>query len=159
MIKPFTSESWKKFWNEGRLKLFFSNFKQTLKHIFRNFFNLKTEKAIYAKSEYKSFMDSINDFIQKSKKSKEKKSELDRLSKYFIKLIECGEKNATPYKKSFGPYEYVCLLNNEDARKAGILFEKALYAKELLTKEEEKDFINNINSYLERSEKNENSIL
>ena len=79
-------------------------------------------------------------FLKASKKSKEKKAELDRLTKKFMLLIDWGTGQGIEYTKNLAPAEYTQLLNNKSALEAGQLFEKALYDKECLTSQEEKDF-------------------
>ena len=84
----------------------------------------------------------MEEFLKASKKSKEKKAELDRLTRQFMRIIDWGSENGVEYTKNLAPAEYTQLLNNDKAIEAGLLFEKALYDKECLTKEEEKSFIN-----------------
>ena len=95
--------------------------------------DLKSEKSRY-------FMDEMEELLSKSKKSKEKRAELDRLTKVFVKLIDWGEEHDIEYAKNLAPAEYTALFKNPNADIAGLLFEQALYAKEPLTKEEENEF-------------------
>ena len=85
-------------------------------------------------------MNEMEEFLSKSRKSKEKRAELDRLSKVFVKLIDWGEEHGITYTKNLAPAEYTALFKNKNADIAGLLFEQALYAKEPLTREQEADF-------------------
>ena len=85
-------------------------------------------------------MNEMEELLQKSKKSKEKRAELDRLSRVFVKLIDWGEEHDIHYTKNLAPAEYTSLFHNKNADIAGILFEQALYAKEPLTIQQEDDF-------------------
>ena len=139
-LKPFLS---KKFYNllkdtdlKGMLKKFFHN----VKGFFKNIFRPRVKRPLFDSQNSRSFMQDMEDFLHKSKKSKEKKAELDRLSKVFVKLIDWGEEHNIPYSKNLAPAEYTVLFKNKNADIAGSLFEQALYAKEPLTKEEEEGF-------------------
>ena len=94
-------------------------------------------------------MNEMESFLQKSKKSKEKRAELDRLSRVFVKLIDWGEEHNISYTKNLAPAEYTALFHNKNADIAGLLFEQALYAKEPLSKEQEDDFNKAVSSVCE----------
>ena len=121
---------------KGVFKRFFVNIKSFFKNIFR--LRLKHSPVMSEKSRY--FMDEMEELLSKSKKSKEKRAELDRLTKVFVKLIDWGEEHDIEYAKNLAPAEYTALFKNPDADIAGLLFEQALYAKEPLTKDQENDF-------------------
>lgn len=139
-LKPFVSKHFYALLRntdfKGMLKRFFTNVKEFIKSIFRP--RVKHSSSLNEHSRY--FMDEMEDLISKSKKSKEKRAELDRLSRVFIKLIDWGEEHGFTYSKNLAPAEYTALFKNKNADIAGLLFEQALYAKEPLTKEEEEDF-------------------
>lgn len=153
-IKPFFSSEWKEFWKEHRFSKYLNELFNTLIEFFKELFSFGKTDDDYSKVEYKDFRDNISAYIKHSKKSKEKKIELDRITQKFMYVIKWGEKNSIDYKKSMAPLEYCNLiiefLNNENAdgamKKAaetvGQLFEKALYDKELLTKDEENEYNN-----------------
>ena len=102
-------------------------------------------------------MDSMQDFLKKAKRSKEKTAEIDCLTKQFMRLIDWGEAHKIHYRANLAPAEYTDLIaqyfqtedNKEAASNAGQLFEKALYDKEVLTAEEEKLFIESIKKVLQ----------
>lgn len=120
------------------LKKFFKD----LQEMFLKLFGFKIELQPYASVSSRDFKLHISDFIQRSGKSKDKKLELDRLTKEFIKVINWGEKNNVHYRKSFAPAEYCELLNEkyykDEFYTIGLIFEKALYSAVLISKEEEK---------------------
>ena len=121
---------------KGVFKRFFVNLKSFFKNIFRP--RLKHSPVMSEKSRY--FMDEMEELLSKSKKSKEKRAELDRLTKVFVRLIDWGEEHDIEYAKNLAPAEYTALFKNPNADIAGLLFEQALYAKEPLTKDQENDF-------------------
>lgn len=139
-LKPFVSKHFYEFLRKtdlkGIIKKFFVNLKQIIKNIFRP--RIKRPSGISNNS--RSFMNEMESFLQKSKKSKEKRAELDRLSRVFVKLIDWGEEHNISYTKNLAPAEYTALFHNKNADIAGLLFEQALYAKEPLSKEQEDDF-------------------
>ncbi len=122
---------------KGAFKRLFINVKEFFKSIFRPRLR-HSSSGLSEHSRY--FMNEMDELLSKSKKSKEKRAELDRLTKVFVKLIDWGEEHDIVYAKNLAPAEYTSLFNNKNAEIAGLLFEQALYAKEPLTKEEEKDF-------------------
>ena len=121
---------------KGVFKRFFSNLKVFFKNIFRP--RLKHGPIMSENSRY--FMNEMEELLSKSKKSKEKRAELDRLTKVFVKLIDWGQEHDIEYAKNLAPAEYTALFKNPNADIAGLLFEKALYAKEAISKEDENAF-------------------
>lgn len=155
LIKPFFSREWKDFWKEHRFSNYLKEFIDSILAFFKELFSFNKDDD-YSKVEYKDFRDSINSFIKRSKKTKEKKIEIDRITQKFMLVIKWGEEHSINYRNSFAPFEYCQLiiefLRNENADGAmiiavetvGKLFEKALYDKELLTKQEETEYNNAI---------------
>ena len=140
MFKPFFSDEWKKYWAENKLFDFIKKTVLKIKDFFHYLFKKNADKKQCIKVDERNFQKEIKDFIKKTARSKEKTTELDRLTKLFIKLIEYGASNGIEYKKNLAPAEYTELFNNCDADIAGSIFEKALYDKNLLTNDEEKLF-------------------
>lgn len=149
LLRPFFTSGWKEFWKDNKLYEYFRKLLDDIKSFFMILFGKEPE--VFATVEATTFKTSINNFIKKSKKSKEKKAELDRLTKQFMTLIDWGTKRDIKYKVNFAPAEYTKLIEiffdnattlecKTSAQTAGILFEKALYDKELLSKEEEKQY-------------------
>lgn len=139
-LKPFFS---KKFYSVMRgvsLKDIFKKFFINLKKYIKQLFTMRIKKQFHNSENSRHFMDEMQDFLSKSKKSKEKRAELDRLSRVFVKLIDWGEEHDIHYTKNLAPAEYTALFKNKAADIAGLLFEQALYAKEPLTKEQEEQF-------------------
>ena len=156
-LKPFFTKHFRIFWTEGKLITFFRDFWEDIKNFFRIIFSKDNSPQAYATVQSKSFQDSMMDFLKKAKRSKEKTAEIDRLTKQFMKLIDWGETNKIHYKANLAPAEYTVLIaqnlqtdeNKEAARNAGLLFEKALYDKEVLSGEEEKLFEESIKQVLQ----------
>ena len=152
-IKPFFTSHWRIFWSEGRLLRFLHDIWDDIKSFFRFVFSKDNTSQPYSTVQAKSFHDSMMDFLKKAKRSKEKTAEIDRLTKHFMKLIDWGEAGKIHYRANLAPAEYTDLIahnvqsdeNKEAAKKTGLLFEKALYDKEILTSEEEKMFVESIN--------------
>ncbi len=162
LIRPFFTSGWKEFWKDHKLYIYFRKLLQEIKDFFSILFGKDAET--FATVESNSFKNSINNLIKKSKKSKEKKAELDRLTKQFINLIDWGTKRDIKYKVNFAPAEYTALINEyfnknadkdcgDSAYKVGLLFEKALYDKELLSSEEENDYYESIKSIISNGDK------
>lgn len=161
LIRPFLSTGWKNFWKEHKLYKFFNKLLQDIQELILFIFTGK-KKKVYATVQAKKFREVVNDFLRKTNKSKEKKAELDRLTKLFMSLINWGEKHGIDYQKNMAPAEYTLLIenffiNNKDeynpesiknVHTAGELFEKALYDKELLSVEEEKQYINAVTNII-----------
>ena len=148
-IKPFFTRHFRLFWTEGHLIKFLKDLWQELKEFFRYVF-AKTPgiNEQYSTVQSKKFRDSMMEFLKKNRRSKEKVEEIDRLTKHFMRLIYWGESHNIKYRASLAPAEYTALISSsgysgvsQKAALAGILFEKALYDKNVLTAEEEKDFV------------------
>ena len=156
-IKPFFTRHWRVFWSEGKLIRFLRDVWSDIKNFFRFIFSKDDSSQAYSTVQAKSFMDSMQDFLKKAKRSKEKTAEIDRLTKQFMRLIDWGEAHKIHYRVNLAPAEYTKLIeqyfqtedNKEAATNAGQLFEKALYDKEVLTAEEEKLFIESIKKVLQ----------
>ena len=144
-LKPFVSKHFYSFVRNtdliGIIKRFFDN----LKEFFKSFLRPRLKHGAVLGQHSSTFMDEMNELLRKSKKSKEKRAELDRLSRVFVKLIDWGESHGIIYTKNLAPAEYTALFHNKNADIAGMLFEQALYAKEPLTKEQEEDFNKAVN--------------
>lgn len=174
---PFFSAKWKDFWKNKKFVTYLRRLRDALKSALRSALNallgIRTKRGeAYAKAAA-DFKEKISTILEASKKSKEKKKEIDRLTTQFLKLIEWGEERGIKYKKNLAPAEYTSLIAErypalpdlgesseaaktagtdsspehaagstfaDAAKNAGTLFEKALYAKELLTADEEKRF-------------------
>lgn len=150
LFGPVVNRKFIEFWQDNKIKKFFSKILFSIKDFFNWIFS-KSKKEDYDKIKSTLFKDSMNDFLKKSKKSKEKIKELDRLTVQFMKVIDWGEKNKIKYKNTLAPAEYTELIFNQFdeetgnlARTVGLLFEKALYDKELLTKSEEDVYNNSV---------------
>lgn len=156
-FKPFFSAHWKQFWKEGRLIKFLRNIWHEIKAFFRYAFTKVTVEQDYSSVQSKKFGESIKDFLKKAGRSKEKTAEIDRLTKHFMKLIDWGEAHEIRYRSNLAPAEYTQLLKNaaavpdlqEAMDTAGMLFEKALYDKNMLSREEEARFIECVKKILE----------
>ena len=140
-FKPFFTRHFRVFWTEGKLITFLRDVWEDIKNFFRIIFSKDNPKQAYATVQSKSFQDSMMDFLKKAKRSKEKAEEIDRLTKQFMRLIDWGEANKIHYKANLAPAEYTALIGTQKAILAGNIFEKALYDKNILTAEEEKDFV------------------
>ena len=178
---PFFSAKWRDFWKNKKFITYLRRLRDALKSALKSALNalrgIRTKRGeAYAKAAA-DFKEKISTILEASKKSKEKKKEIDRLTTQFLKLIEWGEERDIAYKKNLAPAEYTALIaerypalgeladadgladaaktaDTDDspehatgstfvhaAKTAGELFEKALYAKELLTADEEKRFV------------------
>lgn len=162
LVKPFLSKDFFHHLKINNLKSSFINFIEKFKEFLRKVFNFRFKKVVYSTTDSSLFKKNINDFLKSTKKSKEKKAELDRLTSIFVKLIAWGSRNNIPYTKNLAPAEYTDRivdyfrkseqLNNVIfANKAGLIFEKALYSKDLLSKNEENDFKDSVNSIISGS--------
>lgn len=141
-FQPFFSLGWKRFWQESHLYKFFKTVFGEISDFFRFIFLHEKKSERYSTVSSRNFLNSMQEVIKKSSRSKKKKLELDRLTRQFVKLINFGESLGYKYKKSFGPLEYTLFFNLNSAEQAGILFEKALYSKDTLTEVEENQFVN-----------------
>ena len=144
---PFFSAKWKDFWKDKKFITYLRRLRDVLKSAIKSLFSMRIKRGeAYAKAAT-DFKDKISTILEASKKSKEKKKEIDRLTTEFLKIIEWGENRDIPYKKHLAPAEYTSLIAERyqdldgHCETAGALFEKALYAKELLTADEEKRFV------------------
>ena len=144
---PFFSAKWKDFWKNKKFTAYLRRLRDTLKSALKALFSVRIKRGeSYAKAA-SDFKDKISTILEVSKKSKEKKKEIDRLTTQFLKIIEWGEERDIPYKKNLAPAEYTSLIAERyqalggHCDTAGELFEKALYAKELLSADEEKQFV------------------
>lgn len=148
-IRPFFTNHWRIFWSEGRLFKFLHDVWEDIKLFFHFMFS-KDSKTIeqYSTVQSKKFHDTMMDFLKKSKRTKEKEAEIDRLTKYFMRLIDWGESHKIKYRHNLAPAEYTELFKNENAETAGSLFEKALYDKNVLNAEEEQSFITAIQNII-----------
>lgn len=160
LLRPLFSSGWKDFWKERKLGQYILKLFADIKA----FFSFLKGKDIetYSTIQAKTFKNSISDYLKTSKKSREKKAELDRLTKQFMLLIDWGTKRNLLYKKSLAPAEYTALIRTyleadeelkaytKAAENCGSLFEKALYDKELLTTQEEKIYSDSIKELLNK---------
>ena len=162
LVKPFLSKDFFSHLRKNNLKSSFRNFIEKFKDFLMRIFNFKFKKVAYSTTDSNIFKKNINDFLKSGKKTKEKKAELDRLTNIFVKLIAWGSRNNITYTKNLAPAEYtdrivdyfrkIEQLNNiVYANKAGLIFEKALYSKDLLTKDEESDFKDSVNRIISMS--------
>lgn len=159
LLKPFFSQHWKDFWIKDSLKKYFMQFINDIKDFFRALFKKDKGTQTYATVQSMSFQKSMKDYLKNLKRSKEKKEEIDRLTKEFMRLIDWGEARGIKYTANLAAAEYTLLIKEyfmeqkkEPAESleelcgtvinAGTLFEKALYDKEVLSQEEEKAFLN-----------------
>lgn len=140
-FKPFFTSHFREFWKEGRLMKFLQHVWEEICEFFRYAFSKKEAEQPYATVQSRRFGEGIKDFMKKAGRSKEKNAEIDRLTKYFMRIIDWGEAKEIHYHPNLAPAEYTALFKNETADLAGRLFEQALYDKNVLTKEEEKAFI------------------
>ena len=139
-LKPFVSKHFYAFLKKVDIKDIFKRFFKNIKVFFKNLFTARIKRPLKTSQNSRRFMNEMEEFLQKSKKSKEKRAELDRLSRVFVKLIDWGEEHNIVYTKNLAPAEYTALFKNKAADVVGLLFEQALYAKEPLTKEQEEEF-------------------
>ena len=139
-LKPFITKKFTAALRGVSLKNIFKKLFTNLKKYIKQLFSLRIKKPLKNTENARRFMNEMDELLQKSKKSKEKRAELDRLSRVFVKLIDWGEEHDIHYTKNLAPAEYTALFHNKNADIAGLLFEQALYAKEPLTKEQEEDF-------------------
>ena len=151
-IRPFFSRNFRLFWTEGHLFKFFMELWEEILEFIRYVFSKsdKTKEA-YSTVQSKKFQETMMDFLKKVKRSKAKVEEIDRLTKQFMRIIDWGQIHGIKYLVNLAPAEYTALIEEkykdnianglvESSHKAGQLFEKALYDKEVLTSEEENTF-------------------
>lgn len=140
MIRPIWATSWRQLFSGKNISLILEKVKQSFIEILKNLLNLRKHKTPYASTQGEIFKATMSDFLKTSKKSRQKRAELDRLTAIFMDLIEWGEQNGFTYTPNLAPAEYAQLIKLQDARDAGNIFEKALYSETLLSKEEEQEF-------------------
>lgn len=149
---------WHFIFSETFFKLFTTNlifqilaqFFQNIQKFFNRLFSRHSQLREYTTVNSREFKHNMDWMIRKSKRTSQKKEELDRLTKKFMQLIVWGDKHAIKYKNTMAPGDYSELVQNylnendldkdDIAIRAGYIFEKALYSKELISKEEEKEF-------------------
>lgn len=164
-IKPFLSAGWKQYWKEGRFNKFLKNLWDEITSFFKYAFMKNKNDIPYSTVESRKFSKGIKDFLKKAGRSKEKNEEIDRLTKHFMKLIDWGQSQGIKYSPNLAPAEYTDLIykkyqqdgetvpDADEIMKAvklsGLLFEKALYDKNLLSKDEEKQFIEAIEKVMQ----------
>ncbi len=162
-FKPFFSAHWKQFWKEGKLLFFLQNIWKQIKDFFRYVFTKKAAQESYSSVQSRKFGEGIKDFLKKAGRSKEKNAEIDRLTKHFMRLIDWGQAHNIQYRPNLAPAEYTDLLvqslQTEELKKAaksaGLLFEKALYDKEILSASEEKDFVSAVKTVIAGNPENQ----
>lgn len=159
LIRPFFSQDWKNYWKERRMVKFMRRVFDGLRDLFNFFFSKSKYDKEYAQVQGQSFKKEIQEFLKKNRKSKSKIDEVDRLTKRFMLLIEWGSKRDINYKSNLAPAEYTKMIEKylsdftdktlvTQAASCGWLFEKALYDKELLTREEENHYNDSIDLIL-----------
>ena len=154
-IRPFFTNHFRVFWSDGHLIKFLNKLWNELKEFLRFVFSKDTRvKQAYSTVQSKKFKESMMDFLKKTKRSKEKIMEIDRLTKHFMRLIDWGQSQGIKYVATLAPAEYTALISekSEEIKKpavlAGQLFEKALYDKNVLSAEEENLFISSIDAII-----------
>ncbi|MBR5645529.1 MAG: hypothetical protein IKX23_02685 [Treponema sp.] len=157
LIKPFFSREFTDFIKEHRLKKYFAELRSMFKNLFKRMFE-KTKDEQYLTVNSRQFMEYMNNYT--SKKSRKKTVELGRLSRQFLLLVKWSEKKNIRYTKNLSPVEFTrkikdfMILNRYDDNKinqimnAGNLFEKALFDKNMLSQEQEKDYISAIKNII-----------
>ena len=150
LLSPFIKRVFSKALRNTDFRKIFKNIFGEIKAFFKNLFKRKIRFPVVNTESARLFSKEMEEYLKFTRKSKEKKAELDRLTKQFMKIIDRGTANGVEYTKNLAPAEYTELLNNENAITAGALFEKALYDKECLTKEEEKSFYDNVDCFVGR---------
>lgn len=152
-LKPFFSAHWKQYWKEGRFLKYLRHILSEIKAFFNFRFKKDYSKIPYSSVQGQIFGQEIKNFLKKAGRSKEKNEEIDRLTKYFMRLIDWGEAHKISYKTNLAPAEYTSLIENQfnmpEAKKAGLLFEKALYDKNVLTADEERAFVEAVKKIIE----------
>ncbi|MBQ0167722.1 MAG: DUF4129 domain-containing protein [Treponema sp.] len=140
MTNAFFGKKWKDFWKERKLSKLMKAVWMKLKQLIHDLLHMKWQKRVYNTVEAASFRDAMKSLLSGARKSKEKRAELDALTKKFMELVDFAASKGVSFKPHIAPLEFARLLENDAALTAGRLFEQALYAKELLTKEERAQF-------------------
>ena len=132
-----------------------------IKALFNFSFVKEKKQTPYSTVQSQKFSQGIKDYLKKAGRSKEKNEEIDRLTKYFMQVIDWGEAHKISYRSNLAPAEYTKLIENQfkisEAKKTGLLFEKALYDKNVLTAEEEKAFIAAVKTIIQLRPENQES--
>lgn len=144
-ISPFIKHSFSKAFRNADLKTIFKKLITHIKEMFKNLFSKRIKLPVINSEGSRRFGQDMEEFLKRSRKSREKKAELDRLTKQFMKIIDWGTSKGFEYSKNLAPAEYTQKLNKASAVQAGNIFEKALYDKECLLKQEEELFIEMVN--------------
>ena len=159
LIRPFFTDDWKNYWKERKFTKFMHRIFDGLRDLFNFIFKGNKSSSEYAKVDSKTFKSKIEEFLKKSKRSKVKRDEVDRLTKRFMLLIEWASAREIRYTNNLAPMEFCnmiktyfstfedkSLIKNTDD--TAFLFEKALYDKDLLSKDEEKLYNDSIDLIL-----------
>lgn len=136
LFSAFFSKKWKEFWKDRKLNAFLKSAWMKLKQLVHDLLHMKRQKTAYNTVEAAHFRDTMKSLLSGVRKSKEKRAELDALTKKFMQLVDYAASKGVSFKPHMAPLEFARLLENDDALVAGRLFEQALYARELLSKEE-----------------------
>ncbi len=123
---------------------------------FRSGFSLRAgRRARRGTREGEAFRASLRERANIAK-SPEKREEIGRLTGRFAELIDLGSRSGVPWGRHEAPREYALRLGETldesaaDLDAAGRLFEKALYARELLDSGEEGEFFAAVDRVLTR---------
>lgn len=153
LVSAFFGKKWREFWKNKKLSAFLRSVWKRLKQLIHDLLHATRKKIVYNTVEAAHFRDSMKSLLSGARKSKEKRAELDALTKTFMQLVDYAASQNVSFKPHMAPLEFARLLadalSDADvaeqppaaskagaALTAGRLFEQALYAKELLTKEE-----------------------
>ncbi|MCQ2612074.1 MAG: hypothetical protein MJ183_00545 [Treponemataceae bacterium] len=149
LVSPLFSKKVRAFLKERKLFMTISSFFASVREFFAGLG--KNEKKDYSRmtENQKAISRHFEELAKLAKKSAEKRKEISRLTRLFVQLTERGAESGTVYTKNLAPKEYLQILAEktadfcnaeEELLKAGTLFEQSLYAKELLTKEQEAEY-------------------
>lgn len=172
LFSAFFGKKWKEFWKNKKLSAFLRQVWVRLKQLVYDLMHMKRQKRVFNTAEAASFKATMKSLLSGAHKSKEKRAELDALTKKFMQLVDYAVAEGISYKPHMAPLEFCALLaarlsapaadkaaplsgapsadkapaasKADSALTAGRLFEQALYAKELLTKEESTLFTESI---------------
>lgn len=148
LFGPFFAREWRNFWKEGRFRRYLVSWFASLKSLFlwvKNGGKRDTVRSPVTRSR-PLFADSVRARLRPGK-SPEKKREIGRLAYQFLRIIDWGDARGLGWKPFVAPLEYARMLAaaepriGREAMIAARLFEKALYAAELLGAEEESSFM------------------
>jgi hypothetical protein len=148
LFGPFFAREWGKFWKAGRFRRHLVSWLASLKDLFSWMLNSgKRDKTRPPVTRSRSiFADSVKNRLRPGK-SPEKKREIGRLTRQFLRIVDWGDARGLGWRPSAAPLEYARALAlavpqiERDVMRAANLFEKALYAAELLEPAEESAFI------------------